>query len=88
MSDPNIVYSGLSRRVTVEGHDLKIDIYRSETDTHWVLEVIDEGGTSTVWDDLFPTDQAAIDEALKAIEEEGLSGFIDIGNVVPFPGNP
>ena len=86
MTDPNIVSSSLSRRIIVEGHNLQIDIYRLETESEWSLEIVDEEGTSTVWDDLFPSDQAALDEALKTIEEEGLSGFRDFGNVVPFPG--
>ena len=86
MTDPNIVSSGLSRRVVVDGHTLQVDIYRLETDHSWSLEIVDEDGTSTVWEDLFPSDQAALDEALKAIEKEGLSGFRDPGNVVPFPG--
>ena len=86
MTDPNIVSSGLSRRVVIEGHTLQVDIYRLETDHSWSLEIVDEDGTSTVWEDLFPSDQAALDEALKAIEKEGLSGFRDPGNVVPFPG--
>jgi len=38
--------------------------------------VVDETGTSTVWDDLFPTDQAALDEALKTIREEGIGTFL------------
>ncbi len=86
MTDPNIVSSGLSRRVVVDGHTLQVDIYRLEIDHSWSLEIVDEDGTSTVWEDLFPSDQAALDEALKAIEKEGLSGFRDLGNVVPFPG--
>ena len=50
-------------------------IYRLET-TDWSLEVVDETGASTVWDDLFPTDQAALDEALKTIREEGIRTFL------------
>jgi len=38
--------------------------------------VVDEAGTSTVWDDLFPTDQAALDEALKTFREEGMGTFL------------
>ncbi len=85
MSDPNLVHSGRSRQVTVDGHNLKIEIYRLEDCPEWSLEVVDEDGTSTVWDNLFETDEAAINEALKTIDEEGLSAFRDNGNVVPFP---
>ena len=85
MSDPNIVSSGLSKKVTVEGHRFKIDIYKLETDTTWSLEVIDTDGTSTVWDDQFDTDQLALDEVMGAIEKEGLAAFRDSSNVIKFP---
>jgi len=85
MTDPNIVNSGLSRRMKVEEHNLSIEIYKLEGGVGWSLEVVDEDGTSTVWDDLFDTDQAALDEVLKAINEEGLSAFRESGNIVPFP---
>ena len=85
MPDPNLVDSGLSQRTTIEGHEFKIEIYRLEHEPQWSLEVVDEDGTSTVWDDLFDTDQAALDEVLKTIKEEGLSAFRDGGNVIPFP---
>jgi uncharacterized protein len=38
-----------------------------------VLEIIDSLGTSTVWDDLFPTDGAALDEALNTISSHGIA---------------
>ena len=85
MPDPNLVDSGLSQRTIIEGHEFKIEIYRLEHEPQWSLEVVDEDGTSTVWDDLFDTDQAALDEVLKTIKEEGLSAFRDSGNVVSFP---
>ncbi len=85
MAEPNLIISGLSQTVTVEGCILKVDIYRLEGGSGWSLEVVDEDQTSTVWDDLFDTDQAALDEALKAIKEKGLSAFRDDGNVVQFP---
>ncbi len=85
MPDPNIVSSGLSQRVSVEGHNFSIEIYKLEDGNEWSLEVVDEEGTSTVWDDLFDSDQAALDEVLKAIKEDGLGAFQESGNVVPFP---
>ncbi len=85
MQHPNIVNSGLSQRITVEGHELIIEIYRLEREPKWSLEVVDEYGTSTVWNDLFDTDQEALDQVMKTIEEEGFSAFREAGNVVPFP---
>jgi hypothetical protein len=73
MSEPKLIQSALSRTIREDG--VRIDIYRLET-TDWSLEVVDETGTSTVWDDSFSTDQAALDEALKTIREEGIKTFL------------
>jgi hypothetical protein len=75
MSDPQLIHSALSCTIREDGIEIHIDIYRLET-TDWSLEVVDETGASTVWDDLFPTDQAALDEALKTIREEGIRTFL------------
>lgn len=85
MSDPNIVLSGLSKTVTVESHRFKIEIYKYEHDTTWSLEVVDAEGTSTVWDEQFASDLAAMDEVMGAIEKEGLAAFQDSSNVIKFP---
>ena len=83
--EPNLITSGLSREIVIDGHTLRVEIYRIDTDPKWALEVVDESGTSTVWDDLFDTDQDAVDEAMKTIEEEGLAAFRETGKVIPFP---
>jgi hypothetical protein len=75
MSDLKLIQSALSRTIREDGTEVRIDIYRLET-TDWSLEVVDETGTSTVWDDRFSTDQAALDEALKTIREEGIKTFL------------
>ena len=75
----------LARRVNQDGHNFQIEICRLENDPNWPLEVVDEEGTSTVWDDLFDTDQEALDVALKTLREEGAAAFRNAGNVIPFP---
>ena len=85
MTDPNIVYSGLSRKISVDGHQFHIEIYRLEDDAKWTLEAIDDAGTSIVWDDQFDTDQAALDELLTDIEKQGIAAFRESANVIPFP---
>jgi hypothetical protein len=84
MPDPNIVNSGLSQPITVEGHIFGIEIYKLEGENEWSLEVVDEEGTSIVWDDLFDSDNSAFNEVMRAIKEEGLAAFQESGNVVPF----
>jgi uncharacterized protein len=73
--DIDIIHSPLAQTYSASGHGVDIQIYRTP-DTHWVLEVVDEHGTSTVWDELFETDKLALEEAIKAIETEGIGSFI------------
>jgi uncharacterized protein len=74
--DIDIIHSPLTQTYTADGHSLRIQIYRS-ADSQWLLEVVDERGTSTVWDDLFETDKLALEEAIMAIESEGIGSFIN-----------
>ncbi len=60
-------------------------IYRLEQDPQWVLEVVNEAGTSTVWDVLFDTDDEAFAAFRLTVEEEGMEAFLDNNNVIPFP---
>ena len=82
---PNIITSGLSRTVTVDGVTVVVNIYRLERDAHWTLEVVNEVGTSTVWDDSFFTDDEAYAAFQQTVEEEGMEAFLDRANVIPFP---
>jgi uncharacterized protein len=74
MADPKFINSPLSRVVEEDGVSVKVCIYRLEN-TKWSLEMVAQNGMSTVWDDLFPSDEAALAEALKTISEEGLESF-------------
>jgi uncharacterized protein len=73
--DIEIIHSPLEQTYSADGHSVRIQIYRS-ADSQWSLEVVDERGTSTVWDDLFETDKQALEEAFMAIETEGIGNFI------------
>ncbi|MFD0980408.1 hypothetical protein [Tropicimonas aquimaris] len=44
----NLVTSGKSQTVVVDGHPFDIEIYRLEASTYWTLEVVDEEGASHV----------------------------------------
>ena len=67
--------STLCRSVSENGHTIRVEIYRG-LDTDWTLEVIDAFNNSTVWDELFSTDQAALDEALRTIRKEGIESLV------------
>jgi hypothetical protein len=83
--DPNLVTSGLSKVVTKGGVKLQVNILRLEHETEWSLEVVSPDGASTVWQDMFPSDEAAYAEFERTISEEGVRAFLDPGgNVIPF----
>jgi hypothetical protein len=82
--EPNLVTSNLSRRVTQDGITVELCIYRLETNNEWSLEVVNAAGTSIVWDDQFTSDDAANEEFLRTLAEEGMASFLDSAKVVPF----
>jgi uncharacterized protein len=71
MADPKIIDSPLSRIVEEDGISVDVRICRPE----WSLEIVANDGNSTVWDDLFPSDEDALAEALKSIGEDGIRSF-------------
>lgn len=82
---PNIITSKLSREFSRDGVAVDVDIYRLEDENHWTLEVVNDAGTSTLWDDQFPTDQAAYDEFLRTLATEGMTPFREEATIIPFP---
>ncbi len=44
---------------------VEVLIYRGKDDEGWMLEVVDQEGGSTVWEDWFSTEEEALAEALK-----------------------
>ena len=69
--EPDFIESALSQSVTRNGVSVRIEIYG---DSHggWILEVVDAEDASHVWDERFETDQQALAEALRALDEETL----------------
>lgn len=66
--------SPLCRTVTKGGWDLEILIYE-DGEGQWLLNVVNDADVSTCWIEPFQTDQAALNEALKAIEENSIEYF-------------
>ena len=78
MSDEyRIIHSPLERRISDRGISIEVLIYRGEDASGWILEVVDHTGGSTVWDEAFVSDRAALDQALRTIESEGTSCFVE-----------
>jgi len=85
--EPNLVTSGKSQHVIIDGCPFSIEIYRLEQDKTWTLEVVDHEGTSHVWDDQFASDKDARNTAIQAIEAEGAVAFMRGDNVILFRKN-
>jgi len=64
-ADVSVEYSPLERKVERDGVWVKISIFRGADDPGWLLEIEDHLGGSTVWDDPFETDQAALRQGAK-----------------------
>jgi hypothetical protein len=74
--DPELEYSPFCEEIRRDGTAVKLQIYRLRGGTEgWSLEVVDSKNNSTVWDDMFATDQDARDEFYRTLETEGIHGF-------------
>ncbi|MDG6100144.1 hypothetical protein EXU34_22030 [Alteromonas sp. ZYF713] len=74
--EPQLEFSELSQEISSAGQTVRVEIYRMEGESGWLLEVTDEFNNSTVWDDPFETDVKALVEVKKAILEEGILSLI------------
>lgn len=70
-----LIMSPLCQELSSGGLSVRVEIYGSRED-QWILEVEDEHGNSTVWDDPFPTDVAALEEAKATIRSAGIESLI------------
>ena len=73
--DPEVKMSPLCQDMSSGAKTVTVEIY-DDGQGGWLLEVIDEHGNSTVWDDSFPTDAAALAEVKNTILEEGIQALI------------
>ena len=73
--ESQLIYSSLQQTYTVDGKSIEIQIYRLP-DTGWTIDVVDEHGNSTVWNDEFATDQLAFDEVMRTIAEDDIDPLI------------
>ena len=73
--EDDLISSPLEQTYAHAGHEVEIRIYRMP-DSPWTLEVCDVHGNSTVWDDTFATDRAALDEFFRTVREEGIETLI------------
>jgi allophanate hydrolase subunit 1 len=74
-TDPTPYESPLSQYISRDGLTVRVDIYE-DGDGGWILEVVDSYNNSTVWNDPFPTDEQALAEVLRTIEEDGITSLV------------
>jgi hypothetical protein len=79
MDENDLIYSKHCQSVTRDGKTAKVAIYSSGKND-WILEVVDEDNNSTVWDDLFETDDEAFQEFERTLKEEGIEAMIGLHN--------
>lgn len=75
--EPELIDSPLSRSMEWDGVRLEIQIYRLATERGWYLEVVNERGTSIVWDDPFASDRDADAAFRDTLAREGVKAFLD-----------
>lgn len=71
-----LIESPLSQSVMVEGHRFDIAIYRGADEPDWILEIVNEKGTSILPDGRFPTDQDALGAAMADFENGPIEEFL------------
>ena len=71
-----LVMSPHCGEISRDGMTVEVHIYRGSDKDEWLLEVVDQEGGSTVWDDLFATDKAALDEVMRVIDKDGIASFL------------
>lgn len=70
-----IIRSRLSGEVKRDGITVNVHIYRGEDDTDWILEVVDSGNNSHLWDETFLTDHLAMQAFEDVVRKEGMKAF-------------
>lgn len=74
MEESDLVMSSFCQSVERDGRTVRVEIYSSGKND-WILEVVNESGDSTIWNDTFNTDQLAIEEFRRTLDREGIQSF-------------
>ena len=75
MTDAKIIDSPYARVIEKDGSRLAVHISRAETDDKWSLWIVARNGSLTVWYEMFASDEGALYQALKTIEQDGVTSF-------------
>ena len=60
-------------------HEIRyaLHLFSRRFGTRWILEVVDEKGTSIVWRDQFDSDALALEEFERVLEQEGMAAIVE-----------
>ncbi len=74
--DLELELSEFSQKISNSGKTIEVEIYRFVGENSWTLEVVDQYGNSTVWDDDFALDIDALNEVKRVIFVDGIDTLI------------
>ena len=75
--EQQLKFSSLCQTIFYYGRSLNILIYKA-IGTEWTLEIIDGKGKSAIWKDSFATEQSALNEILKAVENDNIDSLLNL----------
>jgi|GEM_PF-2549311 len=75
MSERQLEDSSHSCTVEHEGRPYEVRLYRFVGDPEWTLEVVDDEGTSLLFEDTFVSEEEAVEEAKVTIAETGINVY-------------
>ncbi|WP_212515140.1 hypothetical protein [Acinetobacter soli] len=77
----DLIDSPLSQILQEDNEQIEVLIYRL-LDSDWTLEVVNQNGTSTAWDETFASDQEALSVALDGIKAaDGIQAFSELSDL-------
>ncbi|MGH1571160.1 hypothetical protein ACRAWG_11305 [Methylobacterium sp. P31] len=78
LDDHDLEHSPLSGPVTRDGIPVEVEIYRfAETQDPWRLEVADQKGRCTAWQQGFATEQYAYRTFCEKVADDGIGSFAE-----------
>jgi hypothetical protein len=71
----DFVYSSLACEVSQGEISVAIAIYRRADQQDWILEVQNDRNGSRMWEEFFPSEEAALEAGLRAIQKDGIEMY-------------
>ena len=75
-NEPKLIISKKSQTISSGGKTVYAEIYRLENEKRWALAIDDKFNNTSILDNTFKSEKAALLQAKKLILEEGINNFI------------